>query len=75
MYLKCSTKRGLNAANNIGIKKAMDPIVNNTTKQVQTVSTVKFKCMLVCGWWRSLFKISKGGDMNNETIFSIEIRK
>ena len=47
----------------------MDPIVNNTTKQVQTVSTVKFKCMSVCGRWRSLFKISKGGDMNNETTF------
>ena len=53
----------------------MDPIVNNTAKQVQTVSTVKFKCMSVCGQWRSLFKISKGGDMNNETIFLIEIRK
>ena len=23
----------------------------------------------MCGRWRSLFKISKGGDMNNETIF------
>ena len=47
----------------------MDPIVKKTTKQVQTVSTIKFKCMSMCGWWRSLFKISKEGDMNNETIF------
>ena len=47
----------------------MDPIVDNTAKQVQTVPTINGnKYMSVCGRWKSLFQIPKGGDMNSNMI-------